>query len=67
MADIADDANDLAQLEINSILSNRIPTQAAYYKLCRFCKEPTPDGHAFCDEDCRDDFDRINKNGTNNT
>lgn len=59
MADIADNANDLTQLEINSILSSRVPQEAAYYKLCRYCKEPTPDGHSFCDKYCRDDFERL--------
>lgn len=58
MSDIADNANDLTQLEISRILENREPEKAAYYKLCRYCKEPTPDGHAFCDEDCRDDFEK---------
>jgi len=59
MANIADNANDLTQLEINSILSSRVPQEAAYYKLCRYCKESTPDGHAFCDKYCRDDFERL--------
>lgn len=61
MADIADNANDLAMLEINSILSNRVPEIAAYYKVCRFCKYPTQNGNQFCDKDCRDDFEKRNK------
>lgn len=61
MADIADDANNIAQLEIASILNSRIPEKASYYKVCRNCHEPTPDGNAFCDKDCCDDFDRRNK------
>ncbi|WP_392564356.1 hypothetical protein RHO13_01950 [Orbus wheelerorum] len=66
MADIADSANDISQLEIESILKNRVVEKPAYHQVCRYCKKSTPDGYPFCDSDCRDDFERLNKYGANN-
>lgn len=63
MADIADNAQEYLDLMMYNFNLSRIPEQAKYYKVCRNCEEPTPDGHAFCDEDCRDDFEKRNKGG----
>ncbi|WP_392551616.1 hypothetical protein RHO14_09015 [Orbus wheelerorum] len=61
MADIADSANDISQLEIESILKDRVVEKPAYYQVCRYCKEPTPDGYPFCNSDCLKDFEGLNK------
>ncbi|WP_392562543.1 hypothetical protein RHO12_03405 [Orbus sturtevantii] len=66
MADIADEANECVQRAMDSALNNKIPENASYYQLCRYCKEPTPDGYPFCNDKCCNDFERLNKYGANN-
>lgn len=61
MADIADNAQEYLDLMMHNFNLSRIPEQAKYYRVCRNCGEPTPDGDAFCDKDCCDDFEKRNK------
>ncbi|XKM12710.1 hypothetical protein RCS94_06690 [Orbaceae bacterium ac157xtp] len=61
MADIADNASEYEQMVIAHALNNRVHDKIVLYKYCRNCQELTPDGLAFCDSDCRDDFEKRNK------
>lgn len=44
MADIADIANENLEAFMITSTKSRIPEKPVYYKFCRNCQEPTPDG-----------------------
>lgn len=62
MADIADEANEYVQRAMDNALNNRIPKKASYYQVCRYCKKSTPDGYPFCNDKCRDNFEKYGGN-----
>lgn len=71
MADIADHANDLAQLQLDVALAARKkPAAIVFTGLCLNCGEPVSCGapggvpQRWCDEDCRDDHQaRLRREG----
>lgn len=62
MSDIIDDANDAIQIQldssINAIRNNK---DKVYYHHCLYCQEPTINGSKFCDKDCADDYEKIQR------
>ncbi|MDX6914734.1 hypothetical protein R9X49_06390 [Pectobacterium carotovorum] len=60
MADVADYANDLTDLNIQHALANR-PTPMKFTGKCKYCSEKINIGH-FCDEYCREDYEKLERN-----
>lgn len=60
MADIIDAANDLTDLNIQHALANR-PNPMIFTGKCKYCSETINVGH-FCDEYCREDFEKLERN-----
>ena len=60
MADIIDEANELADLNIKHALAKR-PIPLPFTGFCRNCNETISAGH-FCDAECRADFDKRARN-----
>lgn len=65
MPDIADDANDLTDLQINTALANREPPAKSLTGFCIWChQEPVAPNSAYCSKDCGDDHAQYKrKNG----
>lgn len=61
MADIIDDANDLAEFHLQSALNNKAPEGPGHTGFCLNCDEPLSFPERWCDSDCREDWDRLNK------
>lgn len=59
-ADILDDAAELEQQMIEIALANRKRPEMAFTGACYYCEEAVPFG-CFCDEDCRSDYERIER------
>ena len=59
MADFADDAAEITENYLQVALQNarEQPRQHPFIGICRNCDEPVSEG-AFCDADCRDDYQR---------
>jgi hypothetical protein len=57
--DAADEAQKLEQMNIDKALSKRNQT-LPFTGLCHYCTEAVEAGN-FCDADCRDDFEQINR------
>lgn len=61
MADVADlavaESDIYLAVEINNArrLAEHSPHTAGH---CRWCGDPTPQGHSYCDADCRDDHEK---------
>ena len=58
MADDADRASETEQVQLRAAIARREPVQP-HTGFCFNCEEPC-DG-AYCDKDCRDDFERRNR------
>lgn len=54
--DIADEAQNLTELELSIAVKNRKP-ELQETGLCHWCESIIGVGH-FCDSDCRDDFEK---------
>ncbi|EMH2394490.1 TPA: hypothetical protein SMQ16_002297 [Proteus mirabilis] len=65
MPDIADDANDLTALQINTALANREPPAKSLTGFCIWCREkPVTENSAYCSKECGDDHAQYKrKNG----
>ncbi|WIL41267.1 hypothetical protein QPJ96_14825 [Pantoea agglomerans] len=59
-ADILDDAAELEQQMIEIALANRKRPEMQFTGACYNCEETVPAG-CFCDEDCREDYERIER------
>lgn len=60
MPDEADLGNDQAEKSLAASLKAQLGRAGMVYKgRCYYCETPTPQGHNFCDVDCRDDFERL--------
>lgn len=59
-ADILDDAAELEQQMIEIALANRKHPEMKFTGACYYCEEAVPAG-CFCDEDCRSDYERIDR------
>ena len=53
-------ADAAAELFLQSALEKRVPTPR-HTGSCLYCKTPVQHNAAFCDADCREDFEFINK------
>ncbi|MBI6474395.1 hypothetical protein JEO92_18300, partial [Proteus mirabilis] len=52
MPDIADDANDLTDLQINTALANREPPAKSLTGFCIWCREePVTENSAYCSKE----------------
>lgn len=63
MPDQADYANDLVQATIDRHIKQirkKTPQALPNIGICYNCDEPNIKGK-FCDEDCRDDYERLNQ------
>jgi len=60
MSDELDQAAELEELERNIALANRNHPEMAFTGTCYYCKELVLAG-CFCDEDCRSDYERIER------
>lgn len=60
MADIIDAANDLTELNIQHALANR-PAPMQFTGKCKCCSETINIGN-FCDEYCREDCEKVERN-----
>ncbi|POD92310.1 hypothetical protein [Pectobacterium odoriferum] len=60
MADIIDAANDLTDLNIQHALANR-PAPIPFTGKRKYCSETIEVGN-FCDEYCREDFEKLERN-----
>lgn len=58
--DAVDNAQKLEQQNIELALQKR-NKELPFIGACHYCSEPISDGH-FCDSDCRDDYQQINRN-----
>lgn len=58
--DPADEATELEQQIIEIALANRRQPEMAFTGACYYCEEAVSTG-CFCDEDCREDFQRIER------
>lgn len=58
MSDIADKANQAAahDLKISLVRSHRTEPDIIANGYCHNCAHPVPDGHRWCDADCRDEW-----------
>ena len=61
MADDADRASDLIELELSTLLAVRRPAASTYTGRCQNCAAHVARPLQFCDADCRDDFEREKK------
>jgi hypothetical protein len=59
MPDIIDDANNQAEMALQLQLLARRRAGPASTGFCLSCAWPLPDGHRWCDADCRDDHERV--------
>jgi len=61
MSDVIDQANERAEQFLQYALNSRakMPTLPAVGR-CYNCEANLPEGHTFCDCDCRDDWQRRN-------
>lgn len=57
MSDLVDEANELTQRRLDSLLRNR-PPPPPESKTCLNCGEALHDRVNFCDADCRDDYEK---------
>lgn len=59
MADEIDIANDRAQQDLDRALAaaRRHEPPLAPTGFCYNCTKSLPDGHRFCDKDCREDYE----------
>lgn len=62
MPDEADYANGRVALRDKIALKVRKPEGPLPTGFCYNCVEPLPDGHRWCDADCRDDWEKLNAN-----
>jgi len=60
MSDELDQAAELEELERNIALANRRHPEMTFTGACYYCEEAVPAG-CFCDEDCRSDYERIER------
>lgn len=58
--DIADEAAEREQQMIEIALANRKHPEMRFTGACYYCEEAVPAG-CFCDEDCRSDYERIER------
>lgn len=62
MADEIDQANERNDARLQQSLNNIDPApQLPAIGQCHFCFEPLNDGSRFCDNECRDDYDYMQK------
>ena len=66
MADTIDDANHQAELALQLQLRQRRETGPAATGRCLFCTTPLSQGMRWCDAQCRDAFERLQRNGRRN-
>ena len=59
-ADILDDAAELEQQMIEIALANRAHPTMQFNGVCYYCEEAVSTG-CFCDEDCRSDYERVER------
>lgn len=57
---LEEQADAAAELFLQAALEKRVQTPP-HTGLCLYCKAPVEKNAAFCDADCRDDFEFINK------
>ena len=60
MADVADDADIQQANAMNILLKVRKPV-LPYIGECYNCGEPVPNTHKFCDGECQEDYEHIQK------
>lgn len=60
MSDQLDQAAELEELERTIALANLKHPEMAFTGVCYYCEEAVPFG-CFCDEDCRSDYERIER------
>ncbi|GLP95317.1 hypothetical protein [Paraferrimonas sedimenticola] len=60
MADVIDQANELQEMRIAHQIENRNNERLINTGRCHYCDSLTGD-RCFCDVDCRDDFEFINR------
>lgn len=58
--DPADEAAEREQQMIEIALANRKHPEMQFTGTCYYCEESVPAG-CFCDEDCRSDYERIER------
>lgn len=60
MSDELDQAAELEELERNIALANRKHPEMVFTGACYYCEEAVQAG-CFCNEDCRSDYERIER------
>lgn len=60
MSDELDQAAELEELERNIALANRTYPTMQFTDACYYCEETVTTG-CFCDEDCRSNYERIER------
>jgi len=60
MSDELDQAAELEELERSIALANRKHPEMTFTGACYYCEEAVTAG-CFCDEDCRSDYERIER------
>jgi len=60
MSDELNRAAELEELERNIALANRKHPEMQFTGTCYYCEEAVSTG-CFCDEDCRSDYERIER------
>ena len=58
MADEIDKANERAQELLEESLAKRREQGPPACGFCYFCQAPVPNGHRWCDTECRRDWER---------
>jgi hypothetical protein len=58
MGDIADQANDTADLFLQEALTHKKEVAPDYTGYCHYCHDPVPGNLRWCDMDCRDDWEK---------
>lgn len=61
MADLIDGASEVAAQFLQSSLTTKRPEGPAPCGFCYNCNEPLAAGLRWCDTDCRDDYEKIEK------
>ena len=61
MADIVDLGNDRAEEILNEQLAKRRPEGPKPFGFCHYCSEPIGQGERWCNVDCRDDWELMEK------
>lgn len=61
MSDNLDVASEREELARTAALSQRKPSGPEPTGRCHYCDEIVADGRRWCDNDCRDGWQRINK------